>query len=191
VISSSDDPDRKIRWYQLHVNPEPWAVGPLSIGKRNGRPTATMGRNQQLDAYKHAIREELETTLPNNQTYILPPYYSLDMFFWRNRAEYTTPQARTHRKHEADVTNLQKATEDALQGILIGNDRDVIRIASYMMDQGPDVTGGVLLRIEWDLDREDATANLPRLVQEEAIAYRPLRLVPPITPDDNAWPPRS
>jgi Holliday junction resolvase RusA-like endonuclease len=101
--------------------------------------SAYVGQNQQLHAYQEAIREEL-----GNQE-LQKGQHVLHLYFWRRRADYTTPQARTHRKHEADVTNLQKATEDALQGVLFANDRDVREVHSYLMAQGPDVEPGIVI----------------------------------------------
>jgi Holliday junction resolvase RusA-like endonuclease len=104
--------------------------------------SAYVGRNQQLDAYKEAVREALgDQELQEGQ-------HVLHLYFWRLRSEYTTPQARTHRKHEADVTNLQKATEDALQGVLFANDRDVRAVHSYLLEQGADVEPGIVIGLE-------------------------------------------
>jgi Holliday junction resolvase RusA-like endonuclease len=103
--------------------------------------SAYVGQNQQLNAYKEAVREELgEQELQQGE-------HTLYLYFWRNRPEYTTAQARTHRKHEADLTNLQKATEDALQGVLFANDRDVKEVHSVLMAQGPDVEPAIVIGI--------------------------------------------
>jgi Holliday junction resolvase RusA-like endonuclease len=185
-------PSEGVRWYQFHVNPEPWAVGPLVVGRRNGKYTANMGRNQQLDAYKSAIREDLERNYPASQSAILPPYYSLDMFFWRQQEHYRNAHERNIQKHEADVTNLQKATEDALQGILIGNDRDVVRICSYCVEQGPDVTPGVVIRIRWGIPKGEHMDILPNHIRDELLSYRHLSLAQPAPEQaSNAWPPEG
>lgn len=114
----------------LDLNPEPWAIGPMGVSRRDGRMKAYVSRNQQLDAYKNAVRE----AMGDHHEKIEGPV-ELSFYFWRLRSEYTTPQSARHRKHEADLTNLQKATEDALQGILFDNDRDVVAVASYMVEQ--------------------------------------------------------
>lgn len=131
-----------MRWYVLEVNPEPWAIGPVGTARRGGKVTSYVGRNQQLDAYKEAVKEAL------GEQALIEGKVELKFFFWRNRAEYTTPQAKLHRKHEADLTNLQKATEDALQGVLFTNDRDVQHIESYIVEQGPEVEGRVVIGID-------------------------------------------
>lgn len=129
-------------WYILDVNPEPWAIGPVGYRRLNGKMSAYVGRNQQLDAYKEAVREAIADQAPRK----VDGPVDITFFFWRNRAEYTTPQARTHRKHEADATNMQKATEDALQGVLYDNDKDNIHVESWIVEQGPDVEPRVVVR---------------------------------------------
>lgn len=130
-------------WYFLDVNPEPWAIGPVGYARRGGKMSAYVGRNDQLHHYKEAIKEAILKQDPVK----IEGQFELTIWFWRERAEYTTHQARTHRKHEADATNLYKATEDALQGILFDNDRDNAHTEAWMMEQGEVVHGKVVVRI--------------------------------------------
>jgi Holliday junction resolvase RusA-like endonuclease len=129
-------------WFDLDVNPEPWAIGDLSVGRRNGKFFPMVGRNQQLHNYKEAIREEL-----GSPDLWFDGQVELCIYFWRRRDEYKTPQSRTHRKHEADGTNLLKATEDALQGVFFKNDKDVQRAVWEIVKQGPDVEPRVVIGI--------------------------------------------
>lgn len=139
-----------MRWFVLGLNPEPWAVGPVGYARKNGKMSAYVGRNQQLDAYKEAVaeglKELLEREMPAFEMY--EGKLDLKFYFWRNMAEYSTPQAQTHRKHEADGTNLAKATEDALQGILFANDKDVKRMTWEVVEQGPDVIPAVAVQVQ-------------------------------------------
>jgi len=130
-------------WYVLDVNPEPWAIGPVSVGRKKGGVYPVVGRNEQLWFYQQAIKEAIGTPRKsfNAET------YELMFFFWRDRADYQTHQARTHRKHEADVTNLAKATEDALQGVLFDNDKNTKIMHAEMVEQGPNVNGKVVVGI--------------------------------------------
>lgn len=134
-------------WFVLDTNPEPWAIGPVGYARRGGKMSAYVGRNTQLDTYKQTIKEAVG---PEPQPY--EGILSVTFFFWRNRAEYKTPQARSHRKHEADATNLQKSTEDALQDVLYKNDKDNHHVESFIMEQGPDVIGKVVIRVKPYLD---------------------------------------
>lgn len=170
------------RWFLLDVNPEPWAIGPVSVGRRGGKVYPIVGRNQQLDSYKQAIAEELG----DEHEFIVGPI-QLEFYFWRNLAEYKTPQARAHRKHEADATNLQKATEDALQGILFKNDKDVKDVRSVIVEQGSDTVGRVLFSIrQWD-----GQYFLPPEIWEQ-INYPP-KVIQDLgaLEDDLSWPPKG
>lgn len=170
-------------WFVLNLNPEPWAIGPVGYRRSGGKMSAYVGRNQQLDAYKEAVREALG---PQEK---IQGKVDLKFFFWRNRAEYTTPQARSHRKHEADMTNLQKATEDALQGVLFDNDRDVLHCESFLVAQGPDITGQIIINAQ-ETDAE-ATALLARSLIPADIQHIASLMERDQNVDDNSWPPRS
>lgn len=121
-------------YYDLDLNPEPWRIGPLSVGRRKGGKGVypMVGRDAQLHAYKEAVREQLE----EYRTVMLPGPYHSKFFFWRLRDVYTTPLQRQHRKHDADLTNMVKATEDACQGILFDNDRDCVSHENFIFAQG-------------------------------------------------------
>lgn len=122
-------------WYKVEINPEPWAIGPLGTGRRGGKIWAYIGQNQQLKAYQEAVAEEVgEQTLLEGDIYLL-------FLFWRQ-------VIRGDNKNYADVTNLQKSTEDALQGILYQNDKATKRVTSILMAQGPEVEGKVIIGIE-------------------------------------------
>lgn len=149
-------------WFVLNVNPEPWAVGPLSIGRRGGKMFATMGRNQQLWTYQQAVKEEIGES---PSVWIEGPVQMV-FYFWRRRDEYSTHQARTHRKHEADATNMQKALEDALQGVLFKNDKDTNDIRSVIVEQGPDVQPKVVVAIKKSQKLPEVMAEFPQQVHE-------------------------
>lgn len=166
-------------WFHLPLNPEPWAVGPLGVARHNSKLTPYIGRNQQLAAYQDAVRECLREEWGDEPP--LKGHYDIEFFFWRNRADYTTPAQRQHRKHEADATNLQKATEDAMQGVVIDNDRDVTHVQSYMVEQGPDVVGQVVIHLtsapeRWTFHGEgDFTPEIQRrILLHEAGPARPI-----------------
>lgn len=130
--------------YVARVNPEPWAVGPLGVGRKRSGVYSYMGRNQQLDAYKEAVKEDLLAQEPK----MITGKVNLWFWFWRNRAEWTTDKDRVAHRNEADATNMQKATEDALQGVLIENDRNVVIVTSHVVAQGPEVEGKIVIGIE-------------------------------------------
>jgi len=131
-------------WIYLDINPEPWAVGPLSLGRKNGKMYPRMGRNNAVHTFKEEVRAELEDrklSLPEG-------LYDLQFFFWRRLDSYVSESGRKASAHVADATNMQKALEDALQGVLIGNDRDVRHVESEIVEQGPDVKPCIVIRAE-------------------------------------------
>lgn len=116
------------------LNPEPWTSPEVGIGRRNGKPYPRFYSNEQMKNYKAAVQSETEAQLPPGWE-PCDENVSLTLYFWRALEPYQTPQARRSRKHEADATNLQKATEDALQGVLFTNDKNVIHVESWIMEQ--------------------------------------------------------
>ncbi len=171
-----------MKWYVLDLNPEPWAIGPVGYARRGGKMSAYVGRNAQLDAYKQAVKEEFGDPIHLD---MIEGKVTLMFFFWRNRPEYTTPQARTHRKHEADVTNLQKATEDALQGVLFKNDKDVNNIHSILVDQGPNVKGKIVIGITRSLAIPSELDLMPKSIwmKLEELERAPLQMELPFDDD--------
>jgi Holliday junction resolvase RusA-like endonuclease len=144
-----------VRWFALPVNPEPWTVGPLNVGRKNGGLYPYMGAAQQLVAFQEAIREEFGE---GHQKIVGD--VTIRFYFWRQQATYEATSGRKHRKHTTDATNMQKALEDALQGILYDNDRDVKDIRSYIVGQGPDVTPRIVIAVQ----PGQRAAELPREV---------------------------
>lgn len=136
-----------MRWYSIEVNPEPWAIGDVSVGRNGGKVYPIVGRNNQLHTFKQAVAEEI-----GNQATMISGPVALHFYFWRNRAGYKTDRQQKARAHDADLTNLQKACEDALQGVLFNNDRDVVEVHSYLVEQGPDVTSRIVIGIEPVID---------------------------------------
>jgi len=181
--------DDNVRWFALPVNPEPWAVGPLDVIRRGGKLIPTMGQNPQLAAYKEAVAEEFMSRYGRISEALAQPNYMIDLYFWRNRARYTTPAQQAAARNDADATNMQKATEDALQGIAIDNDRNVVRVSSTVLGQGPDVKPGLLIKLQWnvnwtDLDRIRMALPVAPLL-ELSVAMNQAK-----NPGSNSWPPR-
>lgn len=182
---------RTENWLYLTVNPEPWAIGPVGYSRRGGKMSAYVGRNQQLAAFQEAVREEVAEQWGDRLMIPSGINISLAFWFWRQRAEYTTPKAKVHRKHEADSTNMQKACEDALQGIVFENDRDVREIRTVQMAQDSDTVGRIVIRVraarrdqyEHEFDRlpPEVRAKFIQHADENTSAF----------PLDNSWPPKA
>lgn len=165
--------------HTLWLNPEPWAVGTISSGRKNGKVFARMSPDPNLAAFQRAVKEEL------SDAQMLPPdYVKLTFFFWRQQAVYLDAADRRRHRNQADATNMQKGLEDALQGILFENDRDVRDIRSVIVEQGMNVSTPCII-IQAEPFEESVYESLATYMYNELHKKR--------TPESftNEWPPRS
>lgn len=165
-------------WFVLNLNPEPWRIGPVSVGRGGGgKLFPVVGRDQQLAAFQEAVRELL-----GPQTMIDRPV-KLTFYFWREQAAYTGKSEKQIRKHQVDATNMQKATEDALQGVFFDNDSLVRDIRSVIVEQGADIKPRIVIHVEecvTELWFENIPADVLAKLDDEPELF-----------DDNVWPPRA
>lgn len=133
---TSDD-----RWFVLALTAQPWAIGPVGVGYRGKKPYAYVGPNQQLQAYQEALREELDGAG------ILDGEVEIQLFIWRKLEMAKNFGGRDRKAKTSDATNIQKATEDALQGILIENDRNVRRISTEIVEQSDTAKSCIAMRV--------------------------------------------
>lgn len=152
----------RIHRYFLPVNPEPWAVGKVGVGRKNGKTFPTVGPNAKLVSFQQEVREWFE----DQKVDMIRGDVELEFFFWRKLDQYQGPK-RTVTTNEADATNMQKATEDALQGILYPNDSAVRRITSEIIAQGLDIEGAIGIRAT--LYDQNADDMLPGWLHEARI----------------------
>lgn len=129
--------------YLLRLQPEPWTAPSVGVGRRNGKPFPQVYQSEAQRSYKEAVREELAHYNP----VILEGPVQLRLYFWRALPVYVTDSTKHHRKHRTDLTNLQKLLEDSLQGVLFANDRNVIHIESWLVEQEPDTDSKVMVCI--------------------------------------------
>lgn len=118
------------------INPTPWTAPEVSVGRRGGRVFPQVHKKAELRTYQEAIKEELATAYTG--PVIISPV-SIQFYFWRRIETYERTDGKSVRKHRADATNLQKALEDALQGIVIKNDNQVQHVSSTIVEEGDDV----------------------------------------------------
>ena len=144
--------DKNSRYYVLWINPEPWKVGPVSYKR--------VGKDPSLEAYQEAVREALLQSNPEQ----LPGKVDVEFWFWHRRVRYQGAK-KVVVKNEIDATNMQKATEDAIQGVLLGNDRNVVNITSHKMEDSEETDGKVVIRISPATNA--GMLNLPDEVEEQ------------------------
>ena len=115
------------------INPEPWAIG---TPFRRGSKGLGISPNGKLKAYQEALKEEFPQQ--NAHAVLHEGELSVQFYFWRSSAHGNV----------ADATNLQKATEDALQGLLYVNDRSNLHVQSDVMEQTPETSPHILIVVE-------------------------------------------
>lgn len=128
-----------MNWYLLEgVNPEPWEAPEGSVGraKGSGKFFVQMHSPVGMREYQEAVKSQFKERYPE----VVPVTYpvTLTFHFWRQRSVEA-------KANIADATNLQKATEDALQGLLYMNDRQVYNPQSYIVEQLDDTPSLVLI----------------------------------------------
>lgn len=126
----------------LHLNPEPWTVGNAFVVK--GGRVARIAPDKTLKAYQEAVRSELVA----QGAQMVDGPYMLTFWFWRENVTYVDAAGKKQSRNSPDLSNMVKATEDAIQGILIDNDRDVVHIRSYLVERGKDVDPRVVIEVE-------------------------------------------
>jgi len=138
--------DKVSEYVILDINPEPWAVGTTFTRRTAGKVVSGMAPNQKVKDYKSAVQEALK---PQIQTPVFSAdaEWEVELLFWR-QIERWTVDGKVKTGNYADATNLQKSTEDALQGLLFGNDRSVKRISSHVVAQGLDVEPMIYIRVQ-------------------------------------------
>jgi Holliday junction resolvase RusA-like endonuclease len=128
------------RWFVIGITAQPWAVGSLGVGYRGKKPYAYIGPNQQLQAYQEALKEQLEGAG------MLLGEVEVQLYIWRKLETAKNFGGRDRKAKTSDATNIQKATEDALQGILIENDRNVRRISTEIVAQNENTESCIVVR---------------------------------------------
>lgn len=135
--------------FVLPVNPVPWAVGTVYTGRKNGKIIGGISPDHTLVAYQEAVRDSLRPFAPERP---FPGPYSLCFGFSRQLEQFVTEAGKHGQRNHADATNMQKATEDALQGLLIENDRDVIHVESDNYRQATTSIPFVAIMLKYEVD---------------------------------------
>jgi len=154
-----------MNWYLLDgINAEPWTAPSVGTGRHGGKVITTVYKNEQLRSFQAAVAEAMERQYPDAPKLDGP--IELEFYVWRQQAVYAGTKRKVQ-KHQVDATNVQKALEDALQGYLYSNDREVHQISTTIMVQGPDVEPRILIGVRampmlphWPIDKVNELALL-------------------------------
>jgi Holliday junction resolvase RusA-like endonuclease len=127
------------------LNPEPWTVGTITQGFAGKRRYATIAKDERLRIYQEGIAECVREAYPNLRMWPEDIPLELQFKFCRQLDQYTSGKGRKAKRHIADATNMTKALEDALQGILYKNDSQVKHSSGEIILEGPDVEPMILV----------------------------------------------
>ena len=179
--------ERKV--FVLPINPQPWEVGPLSVGRKGNKVYPIMGKAVELAAYQDAVRDEMHNRYPEAEMAPLGIYLRVNFYFSRNLGQYLTGTGRKAKDHIADTTNLQKATEDALQGILYKNDNLNTSVFSQVIGQSSSACPLVIIEILED-DRNALPSDILMMYIGEQTAFLSEES-DPAPASDLSWPPKG
>lgn len=149
-------------WFVLNVNPTPWTAPTVSIGRKGGKPYPMVYSSEELKNYKQAVEYEAAKEIERKYENFAPieDEIALHFFFYR-KVEQLHRGKSTRTGNYADATNLQKATEDGLQGTLFVNDSQVVDVRSTIVEQSTEVENPcVVVRMIWHPDRPKVPDDL-------------------------------
>ncbi len=134
-------------YYRVYINPEPWVVPPFSAIPKGKRYIPVAGKDHRGENVKAAIRE----TLTALDAPMHEPPYRIHLEFHRQLEQYVTESGRNNTRNKADATNMQKLTEDALEGTLIHNDVDTACITGHIIEQSKETVPFIDIMVigEW------------------------------------------
>lgn len=160
------------------LNPEPWESPEGAIGWRGRKPYVQMHKPATSRAFQEAIKDELDAF----DTTMMEGPLIVRFWLWRDLPAYEADSGKQVRRHVADATNMQKAIEDACQGILFKNDNQNVFVQTFIVQQDADVDPCIIIEVtpmtvEVDIDIDAVQAQaLPRIavpVQKEQIHTNP------------------
>jgi Holliday junction resolvase RusA-like endonuclease len=130
------------------INPEPWVAPEHGLGRKGGKAFVQVYKSSGLSAYQEAIQEEIVRQNGHVQPYLADREEFLQVTFhlWRT-LDQSEVDGLSRNRNWADATNMQKALEDALQGILYKNDRLNKDVRTIVHEQGPSTMPHITIEI--------------------------------------------
>lgn len=112
------------------VNPQPWKSPSAGTKRFGGKVVAYTYPNPEVVLYQEAVKEYVADEYPALVP-VEPGEHGLLVTFWFWRSLNYGGQ----RRQRCDTTNLVKATEDALQGLLYTNDKHNRTVTGHIVAQ--------------------------------------------------------
>ena len=173
-----------VQTFMFLTNPEPWRVPPMSPGrnKKTGKLIVVSGRDELVASYQEEIRDELS----RQGAYLMDPDYKLEFFFHRKSETINTGSGRRNTRSKADATNMQKAIEDALQGVVITNDTHVVDVRSRIVPSDSMASEPfVFVRVTGEYKMSES--NLFTQYFNQGVVSTALAERDSLAEDDNTW----
>lgn len=165
----------QFQWFLVEgLNPEPWTASLASVGQKDGKKFVQFYKPEPLRLYQESFKEMFVEQNPHAE--MRPGELCLLFYFWRQLTLNEIFEGKNRRSHVADATNLQKSTEDALQGILYKNDSLVRSVQSRIIEQNRDTTSRILIGIGGYDEQEEETQQAEALA---SILSQPSEAVDP------------
>lgn len=130
------------------INPEPWVAPEGAIGRKGGKVFVQFHKSAGLTGYQEAIREEVVLQNGHLSEWLAARDEKLQVTFWLWRTlDASEVDDRRRTRNVADATNMQKALEDALQGILYKNDRKNVDVRTIVVEQTSDTMPHITIEV--------------------------------------------
>jgi len=132
------------------ILPEPWEAPTGAIGRKGGGLFVRMVKSTKLATFQAALHDALEQKFGERMLESIVQrgtHLELRIWIWRPIESTVRESGRKASAHVADATNLQKAIEDACQGVLFANDRDNLVVQTVIMEQDADATARIIIEV--------------------------------------------
>jgi hypothetical protein len=140
------------------INPMPWRAPSAATRRFGGKVVPYTFPNPEVVLYQEAVREYVMAEYPSLEM-IEPGQHGLYVSFWFWRSLNYGGQ----RRNAADTTNMVKALEDALQGLVYGNDKHNRTVTGNVVAQARDIEPLIMITaIAYESDPFIGTEQIAR-----------------------------
>ena len=153
------------------INPMPWTAPQLGTKRVGGKVVPITFPKAELAEYQEAIHDTVASAVMEKG--LQAPVFAkgtlliCEFFFWRQLESYNSlATGRKVTPKQPDVTNMLKATEDALQGVIYHNDTNNRVVSGHLVECGPEVEPRIMLIV--NVARQPAI-NFGNLLAQEVL----------------------
>jgi len=152
------------------VNPVPWKAPINTVQRRGSKSFCQSRKHPDTDAYQQQLIDRFSVLYPDVESLGKEWDVELTITFWRDLTPFKRSDGRTGRARKADVSNMVKSTEDALQGILFDNDRQVQSASGIIAHQAMDIEPLLLIELSV-VERSDELLRRPTMDDDDIVPH--------------------